>query len=170
MKWASVRRAQAQVWICALSVLIGASLLPGFTSLAAAAAKCHRAGVGCDTDSNCCSGLSCQAFKCEPIPCAAEGGTCAVGSDCCSGNCASGVCCDSGDVGLSNGTCATPCTVDADCSSCGSAVCDTDSSGAHLCTAGGDTATTCVSDTGCPLGEFCRFNGGVIESCAPACQ
>ncbi len=51
---------------------------------ALAAPKCHRNGLGCDTNSNCCSG-NCQNGKC--VPCIDLGQPCTSDSQCCLGSC-----------------------------------------------------------------------------------
>jgi len=159
---ASLRYAQVHVWICALSVLIGVSLLPGFTSRAAGA--CHGAGLGCDTDLNCCSGV-CQAGKCAA--CAADGAGCAVGNFCCSGVCGNGTCCDAGDVVLSNGTCAEPCVTAVDCTGCGAAGCFSVTEGNPVCAPTGVRPPQFCPNrhtTECPVGQAC-FSGACFTLC-----
>jgi len=53
--------------------------------------KCHRAGLGCDTNSNCCSGLYCapngKCTTCPALPTCNSGCPCPSGQTCCNGTC-----------------------------------------------------------------------------------
>src|SRR5437588_11170964 len=106
--------------------------------------KCHRAGLGCDTNSNCCSGLYCapngKCTTCPALPACNSGCPCPSGqtcqngvcvlsclqqpctsdSDCCSGTCTATFC-GSGGVGVCCGIAGTHCTSDSDC--CCAATC-----------------------------------------------
>jgi hypothetical protein len=128
------------------------------TALAGRGPKCHRNGLGCDTNSQCCSGYCKNGEKCA---CAPNGATCTDGSNCCSGTCCQGTCCGSGQVCLSNGTCATPCGA-AGCDSspcaCNACNCDRDLCGAML------IFTGCSNDNGCPTGQFCAA-GYCVTAC-----
>ncbi len=136
--------------------------------------KCHRAGLGCDTNSNCCSGLYCANGKCTTCPalpacnsgcpcpsgqvcqsgqcvtpCVANGGQCTSGQDCCSGRCDS-----------FSGTCVSCipnedffCHADSDCCS---GLCETYSGICGCGIAGSDCLRNedCCSNT-CTTPGFC---------------
>src|SRR5438105_1546419 len=94
---------------------LGGILGLGGIGTAFAKPKCHRPGLGCDTNSKCCSNLCCNGICCASgqvcqngtcVTCTGNGGTCSGDGDCCSGNCSKGICCGSGQVSLCNGTCA----------------------------------------------------------------
>src|SRR6266516_2204766 len=84
------RRAALKQLVGGIAGALLASTLPG---RAASAAKCQPKGGSCSSDSDCCSGLTCQSGECRPSKCQQKGGSCASDSDCCSGLvCSSGVC------------------------------------------------------------------------------
>jgi Cys-rich repeat protein len=157
-----------------VATTLGGILGLGRLGTAFGAPKCHRAGLGCDTDSNCCAEVCCNGMCCASgqvcqngtcVTCTANGGTCSGSSDCCSSNCSNGFCCASGQVGLSNGSCATPCTGPI------SLGCQPDVSGAQYCSGGGCTGTGCRTDSDCPAGQFCdSLCGAPSEGDAGACM
>ena len=134
----STSRRQALKAITATT--IGGVLSLGGIGTAFGASKCHRAGLGCDTDSNCCSGL-CQNGKCVCLglqqPCSSPNQCCDTGQGkttcafdeastgvvCCNmpgGSCSTGVDCCGVFLVCSNGTCACPptdviCVYDFEC-------------------------------------------------------
>src|SRR5258707_11439772 len=75
----SRRRALKTIAATSLGSILG---LAGIGT-AYGAPKCHGAGLGCDTDSNCCSGLFCNNGTC----CSCDTISCNRNSQCCSGNC-----------------------------------------------------------------------------------
>ena len=77
----STARRQALKAIAATT--LGGILGLGGIGTAFGAPKCHRAGLGCDTDSNCCTGLFCQNGTC----CSCNTISCSRNSECCTGIC-----------------------------------------------------------------------------------
>ncbi len=161
--------------------------LLGLSSIGTAFANCKPNGIGCNTNTQCCSGgcchgtctnLSsnpsncgscghtcgtnqiCQNSQCV-TPCTANEGTCSTNTDCCSGNCSNGICCGSGQVGLCNGSCATPCDNPNGACSDGS-FCAPDN-GASYCGGVLESNPICKSDCDCPRGYFCGTDIGTCE-------
>jgi hypothetical protein len=88
---------------------IAATTIGGILGLAGigtafGAPKCHRAGLGCDTDSNCCSNVCCNG------KCCASGQTCQNGQ-CCSGKPLGALCCVNSECcsGACDLTCVASC-------------------------------------------------------------
>src|SRR5438105_5465053 len=101
----SRRQALKTIAATTLGSILGLSRL----GTAFGAPKCHGQGTGCDTTSQCCSGLVCTNGKCTP--CEGLGQSCTSDSQCCSGFCSSSIC---GGAGVCCGV-LTPCTSDSDC-------------------------------------------------------
>ena len=168
----------------ALKTLAATALggLLGLGGIGTAFANCKPNGIGCNSNSQCCSGGCCKGIctdlgttsncgacghKCGAnqtcqngqcvTPCTANGDTCSGNSDCCSGNCSNGVCCASGRVGLCNGSCALPCDPDVGCSDgCSSSYCLPDVSGAYYCSPNNVNSIACDSTCTCPVGTYCE--------------
>src|SRR5207248_8571234 len=83
----SRRQALKAIAATTLGSILGLSRL----GTAFGAPKCHRAGTGCDTDSQCCSGLYCaNGEKCTPcpaLPACNSGCPCPQGQTCSNGQC-----------------------------------------------------------------------------------
>src|SRR5207249_712414 len=71
------RRAALKQLVGGIAGALLASTLPG---RAASAAKCQPKGGSCASDSDCCSGLTCQSGVCGPSKCHQKGGSCASDS------------------------------------------------------------------------------------------
>ena len=156
--------------------------LLGLSGIGTAFANCKPNGIGCNINSQCCSGgcchgtctdlnttqncgacghtcpaeQTCQNGQC----CTTAGGTCSGNTDCCSGTCCQGTCCASGQICLSNGTCATTCLGGCGPCPCGSCNCDRNP---PLCYTSG-ALTGCSGDNECPKGQYCD-SGYCYVSC-----
>ena len=113
--------------------------------------KCHRNGLGCDRDNDCCSGYCNPHGKCAVPPCVPAGGNCSTVNNCCSpGICCNGVCCGSGQTCVNNTTCCATANV------CGTTCCS--------------SGRTCVNGSCCTpsgLNSLCQANS---ECCSGMCQ
>ena len=124
-----------------------ATALAGMLSLSSldkvfAKPKCHHAGLGCDTDSKCCSNLCCTGI------------CCASGQICQNGQCIQA--CQT----LCNGTSARACSNTGSLcagTSCGCLPALSSPTGGY-CSSGGEDGA-CKSDCDCPAGFFCLAAG-----------
>ena len=144
----STSRRQALKTIAAATV--GSILGLGRLSTAFGAPKCHRNGLGCDTNSQCCSGYCQNGEKCTCPPAPActtpPNNTCPCpsGQTCCSGTCT--------DLSSDNnncGSCGNKCDA---CSTCQSGTC----------------VSSCASGQVCLNGSCCAICGGAT-CCGPTC-
>ena len=90
----STSRRQALKTIAATT--LGGLLGLGGIGTAFAKPKCHRAGTGCDTNSQCCSGLYCangeKSTPCPALPACNSGSPCPQGQTCQNGQCVADPC------------------------------------------------------------------------------
>ena len=126
--------------------------------------KCHRAGLGCDTNSNCCSGLYCapngKCTTCPALPTCNSGCPCPSGQTCQNGSCVAT--CE----GLQQ-----PCTSPSQCCDTGqnTTTCEVNNSGLTVCcnTPGGSCSSDsdCCGLTSCGSNGTCQCNPSSISFC-----
>ncbi len=133
--------------------------LLGLGGVGTAFANCKPNGIGCNTNSQCCSGGCCHG-TCTNLGttnnCGACGHTCSSGQGCCSGTC-------------------TDLTTTQNCGSCGNVctggqICQggqcTACTGGGSCGKDGDCCSgTCCQGTCCSPGRVCLSNGTCAISC-----
>ncbi len=160
----------------------------GLGGIGTAFANCKPNGIGCNTNSQCCSGGCCHG-TCTDLGTTSNCGTCghrcASGQGCCNGTCtdlntiqncgscgnvcpagqmcSDGQCvCPLGRTKLCNGTCATNCLSTGCSNGCN---CVQDAAVGNFYCAQGAATQGCSSDCDCPSGQMC-INGGV---CVAVC-
>ncbi len=141
----------------------------GLGGIGTALASCKPNGIGCNTNSQCCSGGCCHG-TCTNLNTTSNCGACGHKCDACS-TCQSGTCvsrCSSGQVCLCNGTCATACVPDYHaCPGVGICYFDIDQTHIYCINENGSGGgTRCASDCDCPVGNFCE-GPGATGFCTP---
>jgi MYXO-CTERM domain-containing protein len=112
----------------------------------------------CKTDGDCGPGYYCSGTTCAAKQ--VNGNTCTAANECANGNCVDGVCCD------------TPCS--ATCQACSqpgnlgtcttfTAFTDPGDECTHTCSGGTSCWTTCVNDTHCASGHYCKSGDCVVK-------
>src|SRR5689334_13264881 len=138
---------------------LGGLLGLGGIGTAFGASTCHRNGLGCDTNSQCCSGYCANGEKCTcpPAPACNSICPCPSGQSCVNGTCCptsqvcNGVCCATGQTCV-NGTCCATANV------CGS-TCLAAPCAASQCLKCDAATGTCVST--CGANQVCQ-NGQCV--------